>query len=88
MPGSLTTPGRPGARDDAPGCVAFRQMHGVGTQKRTLSRASRPAESHRRPLSEPSVRVSPHWAPIRPTSRVVRVSSVRKGHSILEIIER
>jgi len=38
MPGSLTTPGRPGARDDAPGCVAFRQMHGVGTQNRTLSR--------------------------------------------------
>ena len=39
MPGSLTTPGRPGARDDAPGCVAFRQMHGVGTQNRNLSRA-------------------------------------------------
>jgi hypothetical protein len=38
MPGSLTTPGRPGARDDAPGCVAFRQMHGVGTQNRNLSR--------------------------------------------------
>ena len=38
MPGSLTTPGRPGARDDAPGCVAFRLMHGVGTQNRTLSR--------------------------------------------------
>src|SRR6266446_4960236 len=38
MPGSLTTPGRPGACDDAPGCVAFRQMHGVGTQNRNLSR--------------------------------------------------
>lgn len=38
MPGSLTTPGRPGARDDAPGCVAFHHMHGVGTQDRTLSR--------------------------------------------------
>src|SRR6478672_4044069 len=38
MPGSLTTPGRPGARDDAPGCVAFRHLHGVGTQNRTLSR--------------------------------------------------
>ena len=38
MPGSLTTPGRPGARDGAPGCVAFRHMHGVGTQNRTLSR--------------------------------------------------
>src|SRR5712671_4111656 len=38
MPGSLTTPVRPGARDDAPGCVAFRQMHGFGTQNRNLSR--------------------------------------------------
>jgi hypothetical protein len=38
MPGSLTTPGRPGARDDAPGCVAFRYLHGVGTRDRTLSR--------------------------------------------------
>ena len=38
MPGSLTTPGRPGARDEAPGCVAFRHLHGVGTQNRNLSR--------------------------------------------------
>ena len=38
MPGSLTTPGRPGARDDAPGRVAFRKMHCVGTQNRKLSR--------------------------------------------------
>ena len=38
MPGSLTTPGHPSARDDAPGYVAFRLMHGVGTQNRTLSR--------------------------------------------------
>src|SRR5882672_3734266 len=38
MPGSLTTPGRPGPRDDAPRRIAFRLMHGVGTQNRTLSR--------------------------------------------------
>src|SRR4029077_13878801 len=38
MPGSLTTPGRPGARNDAPGFVAFHHMHGVGTQIRKLSR--------------------------------------------------
>ena len=38
MPGSLTTPGRPGARDDAPGRVAFRYLHGVGIRNRTLSR--------------------------------------------------
>ena len=36
MPGSLTTPGRPGARGDAPGCVAFRHLHGVGTQNRNF----------------------------------------------------
>jgi hypothetical protein len=38
MPGSLTTPGRPGARADAPECVAFHPLHGVGTQNRKLSR--------------------------------------------------
>src|ERR1700731_1623665 len=38
MPGSLTTPGRPGARADAPEYVAFHHMHGVGTQNRKLSR--------------------------------------------------
>ena len=44
-----------------------------------LSRASRPAEFHRQPLSEPSVKLSPHWAPIRRTSRSYRVSSVRRS---------
>jgi hypothetical protein len=38
MPGSLTTPGHPSAHDNALGCVAFHNLHGVGTQKRTLSR--------------------------------------------------
>jgi len=38
MPGSLTTPGRPGARDDAPRRIAFHDLHGVGTQNRNLSR--------------------------------------------------
>ena len=38
MPGSLTTPGRPTARDDAPRRVAFHDLHGVGTQNRKLSR--------------------------------------------------
>src|SRR5467141_1528606 len=32
-------------------------------------RLSRPAESHHRPLAEPSVRLSPHSAPIRQTGR-------------------
>ena len=38
MPVSATTPGRLGARDIAPIRIAFRLMHGVGTQNRTLSR--------------------------------------------------
>jgi hypothetical protein len=38
MPGSLTTPGRQGARAVAPEYVAFHHMHGVGTQNRKLSR--------------------------------------------------
>ena len=44
-----------------------------------FSRASRPVGSHHRPLSDPSVKVSPHWAPIRPTSRACRVSNVQRG---------
>ena len=36
MPGSLTTPGRPGARAGAPRCVAFHHLHGVGTQNRNF----------------------------------------------------
>jgi hypothetical protein len=30
MPGSLTTPGRPGTRADAPGHIAFRSHNSVG----------------------------------------------------------
>src|SRR5712672_3274582 len=37
MPGSLTAPGRLGARADAPGRVAVRKMHCVGTQNRKLA---------------------------------------------------
>jgi hypothetical protein len=38
MPGSLTTPSRPGARAVAHGYVAFHHLHGVGTRNRKLSR--------------------------------------------------
>jgi hypothetical protein len=41
-------------------------------------RVSRPAELHRRPLVEPSVRLSPHSAPIRQTCRSSRVASERR----------
>jgi hypothetical protein len=39
---------------------------------------SRPAGLHHRPLAEPSVRLSPHSAPIRRTCRSGRAASVRK----------
>jgi len=38
MLGSTTAPGRPGARDDAPGHVAFRSMHSVGAPGVVFSR--------------------------------------------------
>src|SRR5262249_61706477 len=56
------------------------------TQRADL--ASRPVESHHRPLIDPSVRLSPHWAPIRRTSRVCRSSSVRTTPDVLEIVVR
>src|SRR5467141_383854 len=40
-------------------------------------RLSRPAESHHRPLAEPSVRLSPHSAPIRQTCRPYGLSVAR-----------
>src|SRR5712672_3731374 len=66
MPGSLTTPGRPGARDDAPGCVAFRQMHGVGTQNRNLSRLNgwpmrSPVNASPRPSRATAHDLGPMW---------------------------
>ncbi len=46
MPGSLTTPGRPGARDGAPVRLAFRSGYGVGARDDFLSRLNgRPAPS-------------------------------------------
>ena len=43
---------------------------------------SRPAELHRQPLAEPSVRLSPHWAPIRQTRRSCRAASARRGQGV------
>src|ERR1039458_2831685 len=41
-------------------------------------RMSRPTELHRQPLAEPSVRLSPHSAPIRRTYRPSRFASERR----------
>ena len=46
-------------------------------------RVSRPAELHHRPLAEPSVRLSPHSAPIRQTFRSYRSASVQRGSRFL-----
>src|SRR5216684_9132352 len=46
-------------------------------------RVSRPAELHHRPLAEPSVRLSPHSAPIRQTCRSYRSASVQRGPRFL-----
>ena len=49
----------------------------------SMSRVSRPAEFHHRPLAEPSVRLSPHSAPIRQTCRSYRSASVQRGPRFL-----
>jgi hypothetical protein len=66
MPGSLTTPGRPGPRDDAPRRIAFRLMHGVGTQNRTLSRLNgwpmhSPVNASPKPSRAPAHDSGPMW---------------------------
>ena len=43
---------------------------------------TRPAELHRQPLAEPSVRLSPHWAPVKPTRRSCRDASARRGQGV------
>ena len=47
------------------------------------ARVSRPAEFRHRPLAEPSVRLSPHSAPIRQTFRSYRSASVQRGSRFL-----
>src|ERR1039457_1840208 len=42
-------------------------------------RLSRPMEFHHRPLAEPSVRLSPHSAPIRQTTRPYRAATERRA---------
>src|SRR4029077_4124722 len=66
MPGSLTTPGRPGARAVAPECVAFHHMHGVGTQNRKLSRLNgwpmrTPVNASQRPSRATAHDSGPMW---------------------------
>ena len=51
--------------------------HSVASLLRANVRLSRPAEFHHRPLAEPSVRLSPHSAPIRQTCRPYGLSVAR-----------
>jgi hypothetical protein len=66
MPGSLTTPDRPGARNGASGRVAFRKMHCVGIQNRKLSRLNGwpmrpPVNASPRPSRAPAHDSGPMW---------------------------
>jgi hypothetical protein len=66
MPGSLTTPGRPGACAVASGHVAFHLMHGVGTQNETLSRLNgwpmrSPVNASPKPSRAPAHDSGPMW---------------------------
>jgi hypothetical protein len=66
MPGSLTTPGRPGARAVVPEGVAFHHMHGVGTQNRKLSRLNGwpmriPVNASQRPSRATAHDSGPMW---------------------------
>jgi hypothetical protein len=74
MPGSLTTPGRPGARADAPEYVAFRHMHGVGTQNRNFRGSM---AGLRAPLS--TLRRGPHGQPRMTRGRCGSLLLHRKG---------
>src|SRR4029453_4586677 len=47
-------------------------------------RLSRPIEFHHRPLAEPSVRLSPHSAPIRQTRRPYRFANGRRDPTALQ----
>jgi hypothetical protein len=55
--------------------VGVRASTPLGSAAR--SRVIRPAELHHRPLAEPSVRLSPHSAPIRQTCRAAKVIRLR-----------
>jgi len=56
-------------------------MPGVPLVRVGTRGSSRPAESHRQPLTEPSVRLSPHSAPIRQTHQSSRSANVQNIHA-------
>ena len=60
-----------GALDDDAGSYVFPQRH--------QQLVSRPEELHPWPLAERSVRLSPHFAPIRRTCRSCRSASEQRG---------
>ena len=66
MPGSPTTPGRPGTRARAPGRVAFRDLKRVGTGTSLLSRLNgwpvrSPADASPPPSRVPTHGSGPRW---------------------------
>ena len=67
---------QPGPQPVAPRLPAQGKLANPGAP--TQVGVSRPAELHRQPLAEPSVRLSPHSAPIRQTCRSSRSASARR----------
>src|ERR1039457_3313455 len=67
-----------------PGFCSSRNS-GTRIWRHSRRRVSRPVGLHHRPLAEPSMRLSPHSAPIRQTSRSYRFLSILKGLSVARI---
>ena len=64
MPGSSTTPGRVGARDDAPGRIAFHLRNSVGTRIKNLFEAhglATPTDASPLPLRAVTHGSRPMW---------------------------
>jgi hypothetical protein len=79
MPGSPTTPGRAGTRDDAPVYVAFREYDHVGSRIVSSFRGS--VAGLCAPL--PTLRLHPHGADARLGAGVDRFFTVMDLHHLL-----
>src|ERR1019366_3744600 len=59
--------------------AALSTLRSYASQRTTKSPVSRPVQLHHRPLAEPSMRLSPHSAPIRQTCRSYRSYRYRRA---------
>jgi hypothetical protein len=68
--------------DDFPGVLVISQPHEFDVANMIRIGESSPGESHPEALAEPSVRLSPHSAPIRQTRQSYRFASVQRDPRI------